>query len=86
MYTTKKTCLHRIFSVLWLLVSLLELCDSLVDGLCDVVDVAGGEAAHGDAAVLEQVDVLLLHQELAHLRIQAGEGKHTCIEKEIRSF
>lgn len=39
---------------------LLDSGDSVVDGLGDVVDVLGGQAAHVDAATGHQVHVLLL--------------------------
>ena len=37
---------------------------SALDGVGDVVDVLGGEAGHADAAVGDQVDVVLLGQDL----------------------
>lgn len=44
--------------------TLLDRGDGFVDGLSDVVDVLGGQAAHVDAAAGHQVDVLLLDQVL----------------------
>jgi len=40
----------------------LPVTDDRADGLGDVVDVGGGEAAHVDAAGLHHIDVELLHQ------------------------
>ncbi len=63
-------------------VSLLKLCDPLVDGLSDVVNVSRGDPAHAHAAVLQQVDVLLLDEELADLGGEAGEGEHADLKME----
>ena len=64
-------------------VVLRELGDSFVDALGDQVHVGGGETAHGDATVAQQVDVLLLHQELAHVRVQASEREHANLRRKI---
>ena len=63
--------------------SSLELGDGLMDGAGNVVDVVGRDATHADAAALQEVDVLLLHQELAHVRRQAGEREHADLEKKF---
>ena len=56
-----------------------------MDALGDQVHVGGGETAHGDTTVAQQVDVLLLHQELAHVRVQASEREHANLRRKIRS-
>ena len=54
----------------------LDLGDGLVDALGHVVDVGGGEAAHGDAPRAQQVDVPLLHQPLRLGRGEARVAEH----------
>ena len=46
---------------------LAEFPDCLIDGLGDVIEVAVGDARHADSAVLQEVDVFLLKEELAHV-------------------
>ena len=62
---------------------LLELRDSLVDGVCDEVHVGRCETAHADAAVAQQVNVLLLQEVFAHFRRKTGERKHADLENQI---
>ena len=65
---------------------LLEFSDSLVDAFSYEVHVGGREAAHADAAVLEEVDVLLLQEVIAHFGRKAGEGKHADLKKNISTL
>ena len=60
----------------------MEFGDSLVDGASHVVHVEGRKAAHADSATLQEVDMLLFDQELAHFWVQSGERKHTDLEED----
>ena len=56
-----------------------------MDALGDQIHVGGGETAHGDTTVAQQVDVLLFHQELAHVRVKASEGEHANLRRKFKS-
>ena len=60
-----------------------EFPDCFIDGLGDVIEVAVGDAGHADAAVLQQVDVLLLHEELARIWRESGEGEHADLLRDV---
>jgi len=64
-----------------LLQQLLEFGDGLVDAGRDEVHVGGGKTAHADSAIAKQVDVLFLHEEFAHVRIESSERKHSDLEE-----
>lgn len=61
--------------------ALLDLGHCLVDGLCDIVDVLGGETTHVDTTAGHQVDMLLLNHVL-HLLSCRKEGKERERERE----
>lgn len=61
----------------------LKLSDGVVDSLSNIVDVLVVQPAHGDSAGLEEIKVLLLLQELAHLRVEAGVREHTDLLSDV---
>ena len=50
-----------------------------MDGTGHVINVAGVDPTEGDAAGLQEVEMLLNFQPGALLRAQASVGKHACI-------
>jgi hypothetical protein len=55
-----------------------------MDGMCKVVDVGGGDADDGDAAVLRQVDGVLFRQLLHLLRRHSREAEHSDLVGDVR--
>ena len=62
---------------------LFELVDRLVHRLGHVVQVIGRQTGNGNPAILKQVHVLLLSQELAHVGRQTGETEHADLLRDV---
>jgi hypothetical protein len=60
---------------------ILDISDSVVNGGCDIIDVARVESGHADATVRQKVNVILRRQKLALLRRQTRERKPTHSEQ-----
>ena len=56
---------------------MLDVHHSVVDGLCNVLNVIGVDTSHRDATVFQKVDVPLVNQQLALVLGQACEREHT---------
>ena len=59
--------------------------DGILHGIGNLLDIAGVDAGHGEAAVHGAVDVVLVGEDAHVLLLETGEGKHTCREEKLNA-